>query len=283
MSPSKQQRQRQLARARYERQQARRHHHNRRRRRQQWIAVITVGAILLAIGLGWAVHLLSSPAAKVSTLPTPTPSSSSSPPKVLVTVGPAAAVTAGCKDTTIAVDPTPPTFTQPATVLKPGTAAIATLATNCGDIRFALDTAQAPKTSNAFAFLAGKGYYDHTACHRLTTSGIYVLQCGDPTGTGTGAVGYELNDENLPKAAKSGQATYPAGTVAMAEGASGKPGAQFFIVYRTTQLGPNYTIFGHVTQGLDTLGKIAKAGTTPTGDGVPNQAVVIDSATVATS
>jgi peptidyl-prolyl cis-trans isomerase B (cyclophilin B) len=157
------------------------------------------------------------------------------------------------------------------------------LTTNCGPIQFALDTKDAPKTSNAFAFLAGKGYYNDTPCHRLTTTGIYVLQCGDPTGSGTGNVGYQLDDENLPKAGKDGTATYPAGSVVMAEGASGKAGAQFFICYRDIKLPPNYTIFGHVTSGLDTLVNIAKAGSTPAGDGVPQQAVVIARATVTPS
>ncbi len=281
MSPSKQQRQRELARAHYQRQQARRHHHNRRRRRQKFIAVFTVGAIIAAIAFGWVVHLLSSPAGKVADQSTPSASPTAASP--LVKVGPAAAVVAGCRDTTISVNATPPSFAKPGNVLKPGSSATATLATNCGPIQFALDTASAPKTSNAFAFLSGKGYYDNTACHRLTTAGFYVLQCGDPTGTGNGNVGYQLADENLPKANKSGQGTYPAGSVAMAEGGSGKAGAQFFIVYRTTVLPANYTIFGHVTQGLATLLKIAKAGSTPSGDGVPNQAVVISRATVASS
>jgi peptidyl-prolyl cis-trans isomerase B (cyclophilin B) len=278
VSPSKQQRQRDLARAHYERQQARRHHHNRRRERQKWISVITVGSIIAAIGLGWVVHLLSTPAGKAAADASP-----SATPQVLVKVGPNPALVASCRDANITVNAKPPTFAAPAGVLKPGTHATATLATNCGPIRFALDTKNAPKTSNAFAFLSGKGYYNDTACHRLTTASLYVLQCGDPTGTGTGNVGYELSDENLPKADKQGQGTYPAGSVAMAEGASGKAGAQFFIVYRATQLPANYTIFGHVTQGLSTLLKIAKAGSTPSGDGVPNQAVVISRATVATS
>jgi len=275
VSPSKQQRQRQLARARYERQQARRHHHNRRRRRRQVIAIVTVGAILAAIGLGWAAHLMSGPTAK--TVATPTPSTSTPPALV---AGPAAAVVPGCKDTTISLDANPPTFAQPAQVLKPGTAAKATLTTNCGAIAFTLDTASAPKASNAFAFLSGKGYYDDTPCHRLTTAGLFILQCGDPTGTGTGAVGYALPDENLPK---GGKANYPAGTVAMAEGASGKAGAQFFIVYKDTALPANYTIFGQVTQGLDVVKKVAAAGTGTGADGAPKQAVVISSATVATS
>jgi peptidyl-prolyl cis-trans isomerase B (cyclophilin B) len=282
VAQSKSKRQRELARAHYERQQARRHHHHNRRRRQQWIVIITVGAIIAAIGLGWAVHAMTSPAAEVASKATATPKPTTTPPPK-VKVGENKAVVAGCKDVTITVNGTPPTFTAPTSVLQPGTAATATLATNCGPIEFALDTKAAPKTSNAFAFLAGKGYYNNTACHRLTTTGIYVLQCGDPTGSGSGDVGYQLDDENLPKAGKDQTGLYPAGSVAMAEGGTGKAGAQFFICYKDMQLPPNYTIFGHVTKGLDTLLKIAKAGSTPVGDGVPNQAVVIARATVSTS
>ncbi|GAA3308021.1 hypothetical protein GCM10020295_68680 [Streptomyces cinereospinus] len=71
------------------------------------------------------------------------------------------------------------------------------LATTCGDIDIALKTSAAPHTVNSFGFLAGKGYFDHTKCHRLTTNGIYVLQCGDPTGSGSGGPGYTIPDENL--------------------------------------------------------------------------------------
>lgn len=151
----------------------------------------------------------------------------------------------------------------------------ATIVTNCGTIVVKLDGKQAPHTVNSFAFLAGKGYFDDTPCHRLTTSGIYVLQCGDPTGTGTGGPGYTIPDENL-KGAK-----YPAGTVAMAN--TGQPhtgGSQFFFVYANTPLPPQYTPFGTVTKGLDILQRIARAGSNPPGDGSPNQPVVIESFTV---
>jgi peptidyl-prolyl cis-trans isomerase B (cyclophilin B) len=153
----------------------------------------------------------------------------------------------------------------------------ARVATNCGTIVLALDGKNAPHTVNSFAFLSKQGYFTNTPCHRLTTApaGIYVLQCGDPTGTGTGGPGYTIPDENL-KGAK-----YPAGTVAMAN--TGQPhtgGSQFFFVYRNTPLPPHYTPFGHVTSGLDVLTRIANAGTDNSfgqGDGAPNQPVVIES------
>jgi peptidyl-prolyl cis-trans isomerase B (cyclophilin B) len=151
----------------------------------------------------------------------------------------------------------------------------ARVVTNCGTIVISLDGKKAPYTVNSFAFLSKQGFFTNTPCHRLTTAGIYVLQCGDPTGTGTGGPGYTIPDENL-KGAK-----YPAGTVAMAN--TGQPhtgGSQFFFVYAHTDLPPQYTPFGHVTSGLDVLHRIAKAGTDNSfgqGDGAPNQPVVIES------
>jgi peptidyl-prolyl cis-trans isomerase B (cyclophilin B) len=149
------------------------------------------------------------------------------------------------------------------------------LVTNCGTIIIALNGKHAPHTVNSFAFLSSKGYFNDTPCHRLTTSGIFVLQCGDPTGTGTGGPGYTIPDENLEGA------TYPAGTVAMAN--TGQPhsgGSQFFLVYANTALPPQYTPFGRITAGLSVLLSIAKAGSDNSngpGDGHPKQPVVIES------
>jgi peptidyl-prolyl cis-trans isomerase B (cyclophilin B) len=154
----------------------------------------------------------------------------------------------------------------------------ATIVTNCGTIVAALDGAKAPHTVNSFAFLAGKHFFDNTICHRLTTQGIHVLQCGDPTGTGGGGPGYTIPDENLAGA------TYPAGTLAMAN--TGEPhsgGSQWFFVYGDTPLPPQYTPFGKVTSGLDLLQKVAAAGddaSNGAGDGHPNQPVTITSFTV---
>jgi len=153
----------------------------------------------------------------------------------------------------------------------------ARIVTNCGTIIVKLFGAKAPQTVNSFAFLAGRGYFNDTPCHRLTTQGIYVLQCGDPTGTGTGGPGYTLPEENLRGA------TYPAGTVAMARTqAPHSGGSQFFLVYQdsTSGLQPLYTPFGRVTAGLSILQRIAKAGSDNSngpGDGHPNQPVVIES------
>jgi peptidyl-prolyl cis-trans isomerase B (cyclophilin B) len=159
------------------------------------------------------------------------------------------------------------------------------LDTTCGEIDVALKTSAAPHTVNSFNFLAAKGYFDHTKCHRLTTNGIYVLQCGDPTGQGTGGPGYTIPDENLKdKSLKDN--TYPAGTVAMANtGKADTGGSQFFLVYQDSQLPPSYTPFGTLSDaGMKVLKKIAAAGeSTGAGDGAPNATVVIDKATVTKS
>ncbi|MEU1407491.1 peptidylprolyl isomerase [Streptomyces sp. NPDC005728] len=158
------------------------------------------------------------------------------------------------------------------------------LATTCGDIDLALKPSAAPHTVNSFDFLAGKGYFDHTKCHRLTTNGIYVLQCGDPTGLGSGGPGYQLKDENLKDKSLKGN-VYPTGTVAMANAGPNTNGSQFFLVYKDSQLPPNYTPFGTIDKaGLKVLDKIAAAGeNTGAGDGAPNATVVINKATVTKS
>lgn len=159
------------------------------------------------------------------------------------------------------------------------------LATTCGDIDVDLKASAAPHTVNSFNFLAEKGYFNHSKCHRLTTNGIYVLQCGDPTGTGTGGPGYTIPDENLKdKSLKDN--IYPAGTVAMANtGQKNSGGSQFFLVYQDSQLPPSYTPFGTVSEsGMKVLKKIADAGeSTGAGDGAPNATVVINKATVTKS
>jgi peptidyl-prolyl cis-trans isomerase B (cyclophilin B) len=101
-----------------------------------------------------------------------------------------------------------------------------------------------------------------------------VLQCGDPTGTGSGGPGYQFGEENLPA---DGQNNYPAGTVAMANAGTGTNGSQFFLVYEDSELPPEYTVFGQITQGLDVLAGIAAQGTADgSEDGTPKQPVTLD-------
>jgi len=156
-----------------------------------------------------------------------------------------------------------PDFT-PAKAARPY---IARMHTSQGVIVIRALTAQAPCTTFSFRFLARRGYFNGTHCHRLTLQGIFVLQCGDPTGTGSGGPGYRFNDENLAGA------TYPAGTVAMANAGPNTNGSQFFFVWKDTTLAPAYTPFAQVIAGMDVLRKIAAAGDDSQngpGDGYPH-------------
>ena len=206
----------------------------------------------------------------------------------LVSLTPAHAATrptsvAGCAKST-AKGHTPATVKQP-TVAAKKAAKTLTLTTNCGDIVISLFGAQAPITVTSIAALANASYYNNSLCHRLTTEGIYVLQCGDPTASGSGSptgwTGYV--DENLPKATGI---NYPAGTVAMANSGPKTNGSQFFLVYQDTTLGANYTIWGKITKGLDLVQKVGEVGAYQmsgnqamyAGDGYPIQTVEIKKA-----
>lgn len=132
-----------------------------------------------------------------------------------------------------------------------------TLVTNCGNIVITTVGAKAPFAMTSIAALAKGGYYDNSLCHRLTTQGLFVLQCGDPTATGRGGPQFTFPDENLPANTAN---NYPAGTVAMANSGPNTNGSQFFLVYANTTLAPSYTIWGTITSGLDIVKAIAKAG-----------------------
>ena len=153
----------------------------------------------------------------------------------------------------------------------------ATIATSAGDIDLVLDAAAAPCTVNSFVSLAEQGYFDDTPCHRLTTAGIFVLQCGDPTGVGGGGPGYNIPDE------LTGEEQYDAGTLAMAKARTpDSGGSQFFLVYDDSQLPPDYTVFGEIDPaGVDVIRQIAANGTaTGAPDGPPATEVRIASVTV---
>lgn len=130
-----------------------------------------------------------------------------------------------------------------------------TLTINTIPLGIELDGKQAPQAVSSTIYLAQKKFYDGLSCHRLTTSGIYVLQCGDPTGTGNGGPGYTYGPiENAPA-----DNVYPAGTIAMARESNNakSQGSQFFIVYKTSTIPSDtaggYTVIGRVTSHLDTL------------------------------
>jgi peptidyl-prolyl cis-trans isomerase B (cyclophilin B) len=156
----------------------------------------------------------------------------------------------------------------------------AVVTTNCGKITLALDGAKAPQTVASFVSLAKAGYFAASPCHRLTTEGIWVLQCGDPLGgTGSGP-GYSYGIENAPADGK-----FPKGTLAMARTNDPNSNAdQFFIVYKDSALptdGGGYSIFGTVTGGMDIVEKIAAAGASGgAGDGAPNAPISILSVAV---
>ncbi|UUO00494.1 peptidylprolyl isomerase [Mycolicibacterium novocastrense] len=160
------------------------------------------------------------------------------------------------------------------------------MSTDQGNLGLLLDNAKAPCTVNSFASLAQQGYFDNTPCHRLTTAEqLKVLQCGDPTGKGTGGPGYSFANEyptnqfqpDDPKLQEP--VTYPRGTLAMANAGPSTNGSQFFLVYQDSKLPPNYTVFGRVDDtGLATLDKIAQGGVAEGGqDGAPATPVTVKS------
>jgi peptidyl-prolyl cis-trans isomerase B (cyclophilin B) len=176
----------------------------------------------------------------------------------------------------------PATLKQPTSVDKK-LATRMTINTNCGVITIAMNPA-APQTVTNMALLARAKYFDKTFCHRLTTEGIFVLQCGDPSAQGRGSPGSwkGYKDENLPEGKGI---TYPAGTVAMANSGPNTNGSQFFLVYKDTALPAKYTIWGKITSGLPLLLELEKVGAYKvdnasrkayySGDGYPVQPVEI--------
>ncbi|MEU9195969.1 peptidylprolyl isomerase [Streptomyces hundungensis] len=245
---SSEQRRRQLAREKFERQQQRREAARRKARRRNTIIAATLAVVVAAGGVAFATGAFSGDGKKSDSAPDP-----SSEPKMTVDAK-----------------------AKYAMALK----------TNAGDIKITMDAAKTPHTVNSFKYLADKKYFDNTKCHRLTTQNIYVLQCGDPKGTGSGGPGYTIPDEDLTSLGKAGAdstVTYRAGTVAMAN--TGQPhtgGSQFFLVYKDTKLPPSYTPFGTMDAvGLKAVQDVAKEGVEGGAtDGAPKKAVTIQKAAV---
>jgi len=150
----------------------------------------------------------------------------------------------------------------------------ATMETSVGDLALTLDAANAPCTVNSFVSLAEQGYYDDQSCYRLTTEGIFVLQCGNATGS----PGYIFDDE------LTGAEIYGPGTLAMANRGPNTNSSEFFIVYADTPLPPSYTVFGTIDEAsLALVEEVAAAGqdnSHPAGGGVPNTPVDIETVTV---
>jgi len=215
--------------------------------------VVVVGGL---VGLSFALKKDTTTTPQASAQASGQPSGQATNPAGQPTTSAATSV-AGCK-----APPKVPTDKRTRTLPDKNTAAgktfIATVSTNCGVITMELDGTKAPQTVASFLGLAKSGYWADSPCHRLTTSGIFVLQCGDPAGTGSGDPGYGYGVENPPA-----NFTFPPGTLAMARTSDPKSnGGQFFIVYKETRLEDpvGYSIFGKVISGMEIVDKIAAAG-----------------------
>ncbi|GIH06310.1 hypothetical protein Rhe02_43770 [Rhizocola hellebori] len=259
------QRERAAARARLERQMAEKLEKARARKKRSAIAGAAAAVLLVAGGVIWAVVAMGDddkgPAladGDVSCMWTPDDAQANPD---LKEVG------------------APPTGKAPNT----GTQTM-TITTNLGAIDVEVNTAKAPCTARSMTYLASKGFFDNTKCHRLVTDGIKVLQCGDPSGTGRGGPTYKMAEENLPNFTDDLK-NYPKGTIAMAKtDQPSSTGSQFFIVWGDTPLPGQYTVLGKVTKGLDIVEKVGADGALPedptTGATAPKTEVIIKTLTV---
>jgi peptidyl-prolyl cis-trans isomerase B (cyclophilin B) len=258
---SSDQRRRQLAREKFERQQQRREE-ARRRTRRLTVVIASAVAVVAVIGVGSYLALGDDDTKdKADAAASPGPSDPASP------------------------SPSESKAPEPAMKIDKKAGYAMSLKTSQGDIKFTMDAAKTPHTTNSFKYLADKGFFDGTKCHRLTTQNIFVLQCGDPKGDGTGGPGYTIPDENLTglgKAGADGTVTYPAGVVAMANAGPQTGGSQFFLVYKDSKLPPNYTPFGTMDAAslkvVKDIGAAGAEGGAP--DGAPKKAVKITKAAV---
>lgn len=241
-----------------------------RRRRAVRTALASVVAVVVVLGIG---GLALSQLGLFSNRTAATPKASASPQ---CTYSPSPAGGTPARKVSL-----PPANGVPTS----GTAHL-TLHTNRGDISLALNQAGTPCTTHNLISLAKQKFFDGTTCHRLSLQDPYVLQCGDPTGTGGGGPGYTFPDENLasiggPDPSNRKLYTYPVGTVAMANSGANTNGSQFFLVYKNSPLSPNYTLFGRVESGLKVIDSVAAKGVAGGGkDGKPKESVTITSVTV---
>jgi len=185
----------------------------------------------------------------------------------------ATTASAGGCETVEAPKPKTVSFKAPEQVLKAGEPATAVVKTSCGSFEIALDTERAPKTANSFAFLAEEGFFDDLTFHRIVPG--FVIQGGDPEGTGTGGPGYSVDEKPPPNLA------YTKGVVAMAKSAAeppGRSGSQFYVVTGADAgLPPEYALVGRVTEGFDAVARIEKLGGP---EEKPKQTVLIEEVTI---
>jgi peptidyl-prolyl cis-trans isomerase B (cyclophilin B) len=287
----KNERQRRIARERHRRQQEQRLVRQRQVRRR-WLIGLSGVLVLALVGSLLAVFIPSGKPKKPAAAASKSPSASASATPTATAVAEPAhhcsytSATPAAKK--VSLPPAAPDYTD---------SYQATINTSQGKITFNLLNSKATCTVNSFVHLAQAGYFNNTQCHRVVTSGIYVLQCGDPYATasaklncsatskiGSGTPGYAFANENLTNA------KYPAGTVAMANGGPNTNGSQFFIVYKDSTSGlngtsgPAYTPFATVSSGLGIVQNVAKGGYScqyaQSGGGVPKKKVIIDSVTI---
>jgi peptidyl-prolyl cis-trans isomerase B (cyclophilin B) len=286
-------RERRRARERYEQQRSAHRERQRKNRKRAGIGLAVLCVLGLIAGVTTALVSGGGNATAASKKPTTKVSATASPSASATSSASAAAVTepaTHCTYTSSSAGSVVKSSLPPASPDYKA-AYTASINTNLGPIKIDLANSKATCTVNSFAHLASEDFWNNTQCHRLSTSGgLYMLQCGDPTAKasqklsctsatiGTGGPGYEFASENLTGA------TYPAGTIAMANtGSADTNGSQFFLVFKQTSLPADYTPFGTITSGLGILQNVAKAGTTCTysaGGGVPKDKVIIDSVSI---
>lgn len=239
---------------------------NRQKATRRTLTVVGVAVVL--IGSGWLLFgrsgtTTTTTTTTTSTVPatTTTTTAKSAADVAAQETANANAIAAGCPASTTARANTSSWSTEPPITIDTTKTYTATVATTTGTFTVALDPAQAPHNVNSFIFLARHDFYHCVIFHRVIPN--FVIQGGDPTGTGTGGPGYSVSENEYPPAAKNPALQYPIGTVAMANSGSGTNGSQFFIVTGVNGEGlPNsYTVLGHVTSGLSVVQKISGEGT----------------------
>ncbi|BBY53875.1 peptidylprolyl isomerase [Mycobacterium koreense] len=289
--PTNEQR-RATAKRKLERQLERRAHKARRRRLITIASSIAAAVLLVAAGV-FAVYQTTGDSDDTANTAASTPPDADNPDQAgndgalpPFTPSDATAVTCDYPSSGTAAKKVNPPKTQDGKVPTDAATVSVSMMTDQGPVGLLLDNAKAPCTVNSFLSLADQGFFDDTPCHRLTTSPLMgVLQCGDPTGSGKGGPGYSFADEYPTNVYAPGDpalerpVTYPRGTLAMANSGPNTNGSQFFLVYRDSQLAPNFTVFGTIQEdGLATLDKIADAGVADgTTDGAPTTPVTIKS------
>jgi peptidyl-prolyl cis-trans isomerase B (cyclophilin B) len=258
------------------------------------LTALTVLAVVLVVlasvfTVGFLQELKGAIDSSATSYPYPTAQPTAPPPPTgTLPPSPSSRANAGsnCQYPASGVPDKPATPPRAGTVPTVPATVSASITTNQGNIGLELDNGRAPCTVNNFASLAQQGYFDNTPCHRLTAGSLSVLQCGDPTGNGTGGPGYAFADEYPVDQYPPGDPAlqqpilYPRGTLAMANAGPGTNGSQFFLVYQDSQLPPNYTKFGTIdSAGLATLDKIAAGGIAGgSQDGQPASPVTITTA-----